>query len=128
MKAKFLIFAILTGLVINALLIIIPTSKQIATFRGFEQPKDSDYTTSLQSSLCNGMNYTVEKSISRVGYPLKYNVKANFSHCSYISRTNKIALFTKSLSKTTFYLNWLFWGMLSYVGLFIITKLFPLRK
>ena len=128
MKANLIIFAVLVGLAINVFLVIIPPSKQLATFRGFDQPKDSEFITSNQGSICNGMNYTVEKSISRVGYPLGYNVNANFSHCSYISRSNKIDLFSESINKPTFYVNWLIWAALSYVGLILVFRLYPSRK
>lgn len=128
MKSKFLITAILAGLVINILFIVIPTSHQTAFYRGFKEPNASDFIYK-QEELCAGVNYKVERSIHKTGYPFRSAIKMDFNDCT-APKTNisAIVLFSRSTLTVPFYINLFIWAAISYAALLLVRRYLSLKK
>jgi len=119
MKAKLAGIAIIIGTGINTLLIVIPASQQVRYYEGFTQPSKTDYTNGPQQ-LCLGVNFQIYKSVRKTGYPTRSTVNVDFDDCMSSDRFDTAtSLFVSSLSTFNFYLNWLFWALLSYGALLL---------
>ncbi|MBA2279142.1 hypothetical protein H0V99_01735 [Candidatus Saccharibacteria bacterium] len=132
MKKMIVGIAVILGLIINILLIVLPNSKQVSYFRGFEQPRDSEFNTGQlvpERMLCTGLNYQVDMSMRHVGYPTHSTVKASFNDCSDMDNASSaFGFLNESFTTINFYINWIFWSLVV-CGIYLgIRKLMALRK